>query len=595
MTSAVKTICDCVLQMPARGPDKVALMFKQKNRWKEISWPEYYDRILVTGSALLSLGIKPQDKIAIMSNSRLEWSICDYAIMGIQAITVPIYQTVTAADLIHILSNSAAEILFIENKAMLKLFLQVREHCPQVRKVICFESIRDSDIAFWNWDEFFSLGQQEKPQFGSEFIKRSQSTTRNDIATILYTSGTTGLPRGVILTHEQVMSEVTDAFPHLGVHEEDVTLNILPFAHILGRIESWGHAVIGFKMAYAENTERIRQNLTEICPTIIVAVPRIFEKIYSAIYAQLGNNVLRTKIFQRALRVGQEVGALKLDRKSIPLKLFLEFQIAQKLVLDKVQAAFGGKLRFAVSGGAPISKEICLFFNSCGIVILEGYGLTETTGAICSNTEFNYHFGSVGRPIGDVQIKIAEDGEILVRSKKVMREYYEDRKATEKAFSDGWFHTGDIGELLTSGDLKITDRKKDLIKTAGGKYVAPQHLENLLKMSPLISHALIHGDRKKFIVALITLDPHFLRKFAEEKNISVQSLSTLSQHPAVLDFVRRRVAETNSHLAGFETIKRFAILPEDFTIEGGDLTPSLKVKRKTLDEKWKKQLEALYQ
>lgn len=595
MTPAVKTICDCILQMSARGSDKTALMFKQKNHWKEISWSEYYERILVAGSALLSMGIKPQDKIAIMSNTRLEWSICDYAIMGAQGITIPVYQTVTAEDLTHILSNSGAEILFIENKAMLKLFLKVRKDCPKIRKVISFETIRDSDIAFSTWEEFLTLGQQEKPRFANEFIKRSQSTTRKDIATILYTSGTTGLPRGVVLSHEQLMSEVTETYPHLGVHEDDITLSFLPYAHILGRIEHWGHAVIGFKMAFAENTDRIRQNLLEIRPTIIVAVPRIFEKIHSSIQTQLGNNLLRKKIFQRALRVGQEVGALKLERKPIPIKLYLEYQIAQKLILDKVQLAFGGRLRFAVSGGAPISQEISLFFNSCGIIILEGYGLTETTGAICSNTEFNYRFGSVGRPIGDVQIKIAEDGEILVKSKKVMIEYYENAAATNVAFSDGWFHTGDIGELLKSGDLKITDRKKDLIKTAGGKYVAPQQIENLLKLNLLISHALIHGDRKKFIVALITLDPVVLRKFAEQKNISFQNLTVLTQHPAVLEAVRKGVAETNSRLASFETIKRFAVLPEDFTVEGGDLTPSLKVKRKTLDEKWKKQLEALYQ
>ncbi len=594
MTSAVKTICDCVLQMPARGAEKTAVMTKVKRQWKEISWIEYYDQIVIAGSALLALGVKPETKIAIMSNTRFEWSIADYAILGNQAVTVPVYQTVTPMDLKHILSNSEAEILFVETRAMLKLFLQIREFCPAIRKVICIDPVRDTDIEFLTWDEFMALGKQEKPNQEAEFKRRCQATTRQDMATILYTSGTTGLPKGVVLTHEQIMSEITEAFPHLGVTEEDCTLSFLPYAHVMGRIEHWGHIVVGFKMAYAESIERIRGDLLEIKPTIIVAVPRIFEKVYSAIFAQLGNNIFRTQVFQRALKVGQAFGQLKLDRKPILWKLFLEYQVAQKLVLHKVRDAFGGRLRFAVSGGAPIAKDVALFFNSCGIVILEGYGLTETTAAICANTPFNYHFGSVGRPIGDVQIKIAEDGEILIKSKKVMREYYKDPESTEKSFTNGWFHTGDIGELLPSGDLKITDRKKDLIKTAGGKYVAPQHLENLLKMNTFISNVLIHGDQKKYIVALLTLDPQFLKNFAKDKGLSYQDTSSLTQNPAVLEIVRRGVAETNTRLASFETIKRFAILPNEFTVEGGELTPSLKVKRKVLDQKFKRQLEALY-
>lgn len=594
MTSAVKTICDCVLQMPHRGTDKTAVLTKVHRRWQEVSWTQYYDKIVAAGSGLLALGVQPHAKVAIMSNTRFEWSIADYAVLGCQAVTIPVYQTVTTADLQHILSNSEAEILFLETRAMLKQFLQIREHCPQVKKVICIDPVRDSDIEFMTWDEFMALGAQEKYRWAAEFKKRCEATTRQDIATILYTSGTTGLPKGVVLTHEQIMSEITEAFPHLGVTEDDCTLSFLPYAHVMGRIEHWGHMIVGFKMAYAESIERIRGDLVDIKPTIIIAVPRIFEKVYSAIHAQLGNNVLRTQIFQRALKIGQEFSQLKIDRKPIPWKLFVEYQVAQKLVLNKVKEAFGGKMRFAVSGGAPISKDVAMFFNACGIIILEGYGLTETTAAICANTPYNYHFGSVGRPIGDVQIKIAEDGEILVKSKKVMREYYKNSEATEQAFTNGWFHTGDIGELLPSGDLKITDRKKDLIKTAGGKYVAPQHLENLLKMHSFISNILIHGDQKKYIVALITLDPQFLKNFATEKGLSYQDLSSLTQNPTVLEMVRKAVAETNTKLASFETVKRFAILPHEFTVESGELTPSLKVKRKVLDVKYKRQLEALY-
>lgn len=542
--------------------------------------------IQTLGCALLSRGVQPKDRVAIMSNTRLEWSVCDYAILGVQGIVVPIYQTVTKEDLKHILRDSEAKILFVENNFMLKQFNEIKAELPKIEKVICFESEE--------WNQFLNDGRKAKATHSENFEKLCQASTRQDVATIIYTSGTTGLPKGVVLTHEQVMSEISEAFPHLGVSKTDVSLSFLPYAHILGRIENWGHVFIGFQMAYAENIERIRSYLLDVRPTILVAVPRIFEKVYSGIYAQLGTNFLKNKIFQEALDIGKKVSEYKLDRKPVPVKLFLAYQVAQKLVLGKVKEAFGGRLRFAVSGGAPISTDIATFFHSCGILILEGYGLTETTAAIAANTPFNYRFGSVGRPIGDVQIKIAEDGEILVKSKKVMREYLNDPESTAQVFTNGWFHTGDIGEILPTGDIRITDRKKDLIKTAGGKYVSPQRLENLLKENSFVSHSLIHGDQKKYVVALITLDANFMKTYAAEKGIIYKDLAELSQHPQILQTVREGVAETNSKLASFETIKRFSILPQDFTVEAGELTPSLKVKRKVLDQKFRKQIEALY-
>jgi long-chain acyl-CoA synthetase len=594
MNAAVKTICDVVLQMPLRDKNKTAIKNKVNGQWQDISWQEYYKNIETAACALLSYGIKPGDRIAIMSNTRYEWSVCDFAIMGIQAVTVPIYQTVTPEDLEHILNNSQSRVLFIENRSMLKNYLKVKDKCPSVEKLICFETLRDSDLHFSNWNEFLAIGNQEKFEQKSQFESLCGSLTRQDSATVIYTSGTTGLPKGVLLTHEQIMSEVSEAFPHLGANSKDISLSFLPYAHVLGRIEHWGHTYIGYTMAYAEGIEQIKHNLKEIRPTIMIAVPRIFEKVYSGIHAQMGNHFLKTKAFRWALEVGRELGDIKINKKSIPIRLFAEYQIAEKLILSQVKAAFGGRLRFAVCGGAPLSQDIALFFHACGILILEGYGLSETTAAITCNTPYNYRFGSVGRPIGDVQIKIAEDGEVLIKSKKVMKEYYLNKEETDKVFSGGWFHTGDIGEILSSGDLKITDRKKDLIKTAGGKYVAPQKLENLISTHQGISHILIHGDQQKYIVALITLDPAFTKRFFEEKNIPFVSMQAASEHPAISDYVRKAIAETNTHLASFETIKRFTILPAEFTVESGELTPSLKIKRKFLTEKYSRQISALY-
>jgi len=412
--------------------------------------------------------------------------------------------------------------------------------------------------------------------------------------TLVYTSGTTGRPKGVVLTHEQAISEVSEAFPLCGVTPDDTSLCFLPFAHVLGRIELWGHSYIGFTMAYAESIERLRNNLVEIKPTILVSVPRIFEKVYAGVYAQMENQNIKRKLFDWAVSVGREVSAKRMTHELVPLPLLGQFEIAKVLVLNKIVAAFGGRLRFAISGGAPLAQDISLFFHAAGVLILEGYGLTETTAAITVNTPFNYRFGSVGRPIGDVELKIAGDGEVLVRSKKVMREYYKNPDATKEVMTDGWFHTGDIGEILPGGDLKITDRKKDLIKTAGGKYVAPQRLEGLLQMQPLIGHALIHGDQKKYIVALLTMDRLSLEKYAKEHNLEYNKWTDLLKNPTVQAQTRQAVADANSQLASWESIKRYSVLPQEFTVEGGELTPSLKVKRKALDLKFHDQIESLY-
>ncbi len=589
-----RTICDSVMSMPDRG-QAIALHFKKHGSWKHITWQQYHDEIRTVGSALISLGVQAGDRVAIMSGTRMEWSICDYAILGMKAVTVPIYQTATPEDMVHILNDSEARILFLESESLLKIFGKIKNQCPKVEKVVCYDNDgKINDIAMTPWIDFIAMGKQDLDENSETFAKSCSSTHIEDVASIVYTSGTTGLPKGVVIRHEQIISEISEAFPYVGADPTDISLSFLPYAHVMGRIEHWGHMFIGYQMAYAESIEKIRANLTEIRPTFLISVPRIFEKIYSGIHAQLGNNPIKQKAFQWAVQVGLKAGQYRLDHKPLPIPLFAELQLAQKLILNKIREAFGGRLRFAISGGAPIAKDIELFFHACGILILEGYGLTETTAAICVNAPFNYRFGSVGRPIGDTQLRIAEDGEILVKSQKVMREYYHDDENTKKVFTDGWFHTGDIGEIMPSGDLKITDRKKDLIKTAGGKYVAPQKLENLLKTQPLISHVLIHGDNKKYIVALLTLDPVGLKNFAAEKGISFQNIAALTQNPMVLEKIRLSVAEVNTQLASFETIKRFSILQHEFTIESGELTPSLKVKRKVLDQKFQKQIEALY-
>lgn len=594
MDTTMDTLAKCFLKMRDRDPRRTAVRVRQPSGWVDIPWSEYYSVIENLAAGLIVLGVKPGDRLALMSNTRFEWGCMDLAALAIGAAVVPIYQNNTPEDTEYILRDSEPTVFVAENRIILKLWRKIRGSCPSVLKVVCFESDDPQDPGLIHFDALSEMGRDLLRQKPSAVIERAERVRAQDLATLIYTSGTTGRPKGVVLAHEQAISEVGEAFPLCGVTEDDISLSFLPYAHILGRIELWGHLFCGYTLAYGESIEKVRQNLQDVRPTILVAVPRIFEKVHAAIYAQMENQTLKRKLFDWAVGVGRQVGEHRLTRQLIPLPLLAQHEAAKKLVLGKIRDAFGGRLRFAISGGAPLHKDIATFFHAAGVLILEGYGLTETTAAVTVNTPFNYKFGSVGRPIGDVELRIAEDGEVLVRSKKVMREYYKNPEATRETIRDGWFHTGDIGEILPGGDLKITDRKKDLIKTGGGKYVAPQRLEGLLKLHPLIGHALIHGDQKKYIVALIAPDRANLEGFARDAGISYSVWTELLEHPRVQNVFRDAVTEANSHLASWESVKRFHVLPQEFTVEGGELTPSLKVKRKLLDQRLKERIEALY-
>lgn len=589
-----QTIVQCILNFPHRNQG-IATQYKKDDQWIKISWTEYFEAIKGLSLALHKLNLPPQSKIALLSQTRYEWGLVDAATMCSGFITVPIYANSTADEVEYILNHSEAEVLFLENEISLRLWKKIETLCPKIKKVFVFESHQSISDPIGHLDDLIKSGIEESKTKSELFFQKAALVKAEDVASIVYTSGTTGTPKGVVCLHSQIISEVGEAFPLCGMTPEDISLAFLPFAHVLGRVELWGHMFIGFTITYAESIDLLRKNLREIQPTIMIAVPRIFEKIYSGIFAQMENQKLKLKLFKWALKVGKEVGEYKLTRSLIPVSLLSQYLVADKLIFSKIREAFGGKLRFCISGGAPLSAEISTFFHSAGILILEGYGLTETTAAICVNTPFNYKFGSVGRPIGDTQLKIAEDGEVLVKSKKVMKEYYKNPKATEEVLKDGWFATGDIGVILPGGDLRITDRKKDLIKTAGGKYVAPQKLELLLKTNPLVTQALIHGDQKKYIVALITLDRGLLEKMAQQNNWEFQSWQEVTQKREVYEIVRQIISKTNSQLASFESIKKFLVLPTEFTVEGGELTPSLKIKRKFLDKKYQQEIASLYE
>lgn len=592
------TICHKFLDTAKKHSEKTAVMFKRGGRWNELTWRGYHEVVSSLAAGLQIIGIRKGDRVAIFSNTRLEWAALDLAVLGLGGVVVPIYQSSTAEDIAFILNDSESKVLICESPSQLRKLREVLQNARSLTQVICLDRKNtensSSESSFLYLDEVQEKGHQALQKSPELYEQAVREVSAEDMATIIYTSGTTGRPKGVVLTHTQGLSEVADSFPLLGVTVRDRSLSFLPYAHILGRIEIWGHAFIGYTMAFAEGIDHLKNNLVEVKPTLMIAVPRVFEKIYNGILSQAEISPLKSKVFHWAISVGKEISKYKVEKQAVPIDLALKYQLARRLVFNSIAERMGGSLRFAVCGGAPLSRSIAEFFHAAGLLILEGYGLTETTAAITVNTPFDYRFGTVGKAIGDVKLKIAEDGEILVHSKKVMKEYHQDPESTAAALEDGWFHTGDIGELTPEGYLRITDRKKDLIKTAGGKYVAPQKLEGLLKVNRFISQVHIHGDQKKYVVALVTLNFDSVEKFAAEQDLSYKDHESLIENSKVKELIRKAIAEANAHLASYESIKNFAILARDFTIESGELTPSLKVKRKVVDHNYKELIERLY-
>lgn len=583
------------------NPERPALQFNASGTWESLTWAEYRGKVRNLALALLEMGIGPGDRVAIYASSRLEWALFDFALLSLQAVVVPVYPTVSIEDLETILKDSQPKFLVLENGLPARQFRIIQDQIDFIEKIITMDTVSSIKNTRKNWHYWRDLEApirvrpaEENRASEEQWEKLWKSIEPSTVATIVYTSGTSGTPKGVMLRHEQALSEVVDAFDGVGVTAEDVSLSFLPYSHILGRLEIWGHAYSGFLLCFARSIERVREDLQAIRPTIMVSVPRIFEKFYAALQTRIEGSFATRRIAAWALKVGYRIGTRKLKREPLDLALASGAWLADKVFLRRVKSLFGGRLRFAICGGAPMDPQMARFFHACGVLLLEGYGLTETTGAICVNTPYDYEFGTVGKPVGDVELRLAEDGEIEVHSRKVAAGYWGDEKSTAESFRDGWFSTGDIGEFTPSGHLKITDRKKDLIKTAGGKYVAPQKIEAMLAGNPLISHVLIHGDKRKYVVALITLNKDEAKKFAKDKNLQYQDFASLTQHPEILKIIRAVIAETNSKLGNHESIKKFSVLREDFSIEAGDLTPSLKLRRKHLDRKYRTQIDALY-
>ena len=598
---AADTLARMFWERVERSGDRPAQQFKHGAGWTTITWREVGETVRELALGLLALGRAKGDSIALLSSSRAEWVQADFAIFTAGCVTVPVYPSYPPDLIAYIVNDSGARTIIVEDSAQLAKVLQAREKTPNLEHIIV---ISDYDAPqppkmVMTWESLRRLGRENAGTgaLGSPLAERVASTRPTDLATIVYTSGTTGPPKGVMQTHGNHIAAVTASKQATPVEEGWVHLLFLPLAHSFARLESFLGVAHGLTTAFAENLDKVGENLRETRPHFICSVPRVFEKVYGRILAGVeAGSPAKKKIFHWAVSVGRDVSRHQQRGQPVPTTLELKRKIAHKLVFSKLHAALGGRLRWAVSGGAPLSRDIAEFFHAAGILLLEGYGLTETCPVLTFNRPDRYKFGSVGQTLPGVQVQIAADGEILARGPNIATlGYFKQPEATHEVFgADGWFHTGDIGTIDGDGFLFITDRKKDLIVTAGGMNIAPQNIENLLKADPFISQVMVYGDRRPYPVALITVNSDELSKFAREQGILTSEAAAIVKHPKVVERVGRTVEEKNTQLQSYARIKRFTVLPTDFTLDGGELTPTLKVKRKVVSQKYQDAIEELY-
>lgn len=592
-----KTIMVVLQNRIKKYQDRQLFKYKKEDEWKTITWQDFGEMVKKFSGVLLSCSVQKGDTVCILSTNRPQWVVADFGILSIGGTSVPIYPTLLASDSSYIINHCGTKILIVENQMQLDKIMQVISELPNLQKIIVFDEYKSDDPRVISFHQAMKEGEEYLSKNPNIFEEKIKSSEPEDIATIVYTSGTTGPPKGSIITHSNIMYVCRACKEIWPIDDTETHLSYLPLSHVYERAGAEFFGVYnGGSCYYARSYDTIGEDVKDAKPTLFLGVPRVYEKVYQRILSTVdASPKLRKKIFYWALQVGKEYIKLDQKKEKPSLSLSIKYKIADKLVYKKLRGALGGKVKYLVSSAAPLAKEIQEFFNACGFRLFEGWGMTECCGPSTLNTPASYKIGTVGKAIPGVEVKIADDGEIIIRGGNVFKGYYKQEEATKEALIDGWLYTGDIGEIDKDGFLKITDRKKDIIITAGGKNIAPQNLENLLKTDPRIQEAVIIGDRRPYLTALITLAKEEIEKYIKEKGIVFKSYDELCTHPEIQKLAQEIISEKNKDLPQFEKIKKFTILPREFSVETGELTPTFKVKRKVVNEKYKDKIEGMYQ
>jgi long-chain acyl-CoA synthetase len=571
----------------AAGRTTPAYLVQDGDEWKPLSWAEAAERVESYANGLLALGIRKGDAFAILGSSRVEWALFDFALGSVGAIGAAIYANSSPKDAGYILAHSESVGVLCEDETQRAKVESVRDVAPQLRHVLTYDDL--GDLA--------ARGRAYAAEHPNALREAAERIEEDDLFTYIYTSGTTGPPKGCMISHRNyyAMVAVVDDLPSF-TGPEDTMLLYLPLAHNFGRLMHLSGAYVGYAIAFLPDPLQAAAALPAVRPTVFPSVPRVYEKVHSAVVAKFDAETgAKRKLIDWALGVGRRVSTLRRAGKPVPRGLAVQFKLADKLVYSKVKERLGGRLRLAISGGAPLSAEIAEFFHAIDILLVEGYGLTECTTAASTNTHEAYRFGTVGRPLPGTEVKLADDGELLIKSETVFQGYYKEPEATAEVLgADGWLKSGDIAEIDADGYITITDRKKDIIVTAGGKNVAPQNLENDLKTSKFVSQAMVVGDRQPYVAALITLDPDALPAWAAERGLPTE-LESLAASAEVRELIQGVVDDVNADRSRYEQIKRFAILPRDFTMDDDELTPTLKLKRRVVSQHFASELGDLYE
>ncbi len=593
------TLADLPFHTLERFPKPGLICRCQEQGFLEYTGREFYERVRDLSLALTSLGLAPGDRVAVIAESRPEWGIADLAAISAGGVTVPVYPTQSAEQVRFILDEAGVKFAVVSNETQVAKVRQVSTRLCALKGIVVMDGqAAPGTPPVHPLDDAWAMGRavrEKDPQAEARYREAAAAIGGDALATIVYTSGTTGEPKGVMLTHVNIMSNARDSHAVFPTYETDVALSFLPMSHVFERIAFYRYLLDGVTVYFAESLTTVVRDLGRVRPTVMTGVPRVYEKFYAAIQEKVSQAAgLQKVLLEWALSVGQARSAALLNGHALSLSVKLQYPVADRLVFRKVRARVGGRIRFLISGSAPLSMKIAEFFHAIGLIIIEGYGLTETSPILTANPSDKPKFGTVGKPIPNVEIEIAPDGEILARGPNVMQGYYKREQATSDALSGGWFHTGDIGQIDEDGYLTITDRKKDLIVTSGGKKIAPQPLENLLKAHPLVAEAVLIGEGRKFPAALVVPDFAALETRARESGWAFDGRSDLLQRAEVQALYQDLLDRVNETLAQYERIKRFFLLPTEFTMERGELTPTMKVRRKVVETTWKEAIEQMY-